>query len=428
MPTQVLDLQASISGHVWLYEGKRRKTWYAKWRDQAGQHEKKLGPHWEGKGAPPPGFLRRKQAEALLEEILVEARRGQLRQQRTGLSFAALCEEWYEYGCYQRDWSPDTRRDYRSVLDAHLLPAFGAKRPEAITAREVEGLRDRLASAETEEAPDQESGYAGRSRRTVNKILTQLHGVLQYAVRYHDLLKNVTDEVELLQESYDAARFDFYSPQEIDLIGATATAGGHRDPSRPATSAAEQALQEAEDRQDAIIYLTAALTGLRRGELLRLLHWEDVDFEKASIRVWETPRAKDRSGHNAQRARKPKSRKSRTVPMVEKVADALLALKQRGHHVERADLVFVGREGEPLDGSALRRRYVATLNAAGLRPLRFHDLRHTFGSLAINVASIVQVQAWMGHADIKTTMRYLHHKSRADDARLLSAAFVSDAH
>ena len=52
-----------------------------------------------------------------------------------------------------------------------------------------------------------------------------------------------------------------------------------------------------------------------------------------------------------------------------------------------------------------------------------HDLRHTFGSLAINVASIVQVQAWMGHADIKTTMRYLHHESRADDARLLSAAF-----
>jgi len=63
------------------------------------------------------------------------------------------------------------------------------------------------------------------------------------------------------------------------------------------------------------------------------------------------------------------------------------------------------------------------LTAAGLRRLRFHDLRHTFGSLAINVASIVQVQAWTSHADIKTTMRYLHHKSRATDARLLSAAF-----
>jgi integrase len=75
------------------------------------------------------------------------------------------------------------------------------------------------------------------------------------------------------------------------------------------------------------------------------------------------------------------------------------------------------------DPSALRRRYALAVKRAGLPPLRFHDLRHTFGSLAINFASIVQVQAWMGHADIKTTMRYLHHKSRADEARVLSAAF-----
>jgi len=46
-----------------------------------------------------------------------------------------------------------------------------------------------------------------------------------------------------------------------------------------------------------------------------------------------------------------------------------------------------------------------------------------FASVAINVASITQVQGWMGRADVKTTMRYLHHKSRTEDARLLSAAF-----
>jgi hypothetical protein len=51
-------------------------------------------------------------------------------------------------------------------------------------------------------------------------------------------------------------------------------------------------------------------------------------------------------------------------------------------------------------------------DAAPLRPLRFHDLRHTFGSLAVDGGdSLVQVQAWMGHADIGTTMRYLHTKS-----------------
>jgi integrase len=52
--------------------------------------------------------------------------------------------------------------------------------------------------------------------------------------------------------------------------------------------------------------------------------------------------------------------------------------------------------------------------------------RHVFGSTAINKASIVQVQHWMGHADIKTTMRYLHHKSHAADADLLDGAFVAE--
>ena len=143
-----------------------------------------------------------------------------------------------------------------------------------------------------------------------------------------------------------------------------------------------------------------------------------MDFEQSSIRVFE--------GYSAKQAGKPKSRKSRTVRMlVEDVADALRDLRGRSTHTAKNNLVFVSRTDDHVDGSALRRRYIATLEAAGLPRLRFHDLRHTFGSLAINVASIVQVQAWMGHSDIKTTMSYLHHKSRADDARLLAGTFRS---
>ncbi len=133
-----------------------------------------------------------------------DARRGQLRQQRSGIAFDQLCEEWYEYGCYQRDWSPATRRDYRSVLDAHLIPAFGSKRPEAITTQDVEQLRDRLAYTGTDNDADDES-QQGHSRRTVNKILTQLHGVLQYAVRRHKLLRNVVDDVDLLEACVNAS-------------------------------------------------------------------------------------------------------------------------------------------------------------------------------------------------------------------------------
>jgi len=411
MPAQTLDPEAPINGHVKPYKGKRRTTWYAKWRDQNGQHQKALGPAWSGKGAPPPGFLRKRDAEAKLHEILVDARRGQLRQQRTGLLFVEVAEAWYEWGCSERDWSASTRVGYRSILDAHLLPEFGHERLEkANSAQRIERWRKHLLK-------EQMPGGEARSSRTINKLLTALHGILEYAVKRRGLLTNEAAQVERLREATDSARFDFYTPEEIALIVATAAAGGHRDPKHPPVSETERELREEEDEQDGAIYLTAAHAGLRRSELLALL-WEDIDFENDSIRVWE--------GYAAKQKGKPKSRKSRTVPMEEKVAKTLKQLKRRPRHTANKDHVFAGRDGSPLDGSALRRRYIRTLNAAGLRQLRFHDLRHTFGSLAINVASIVQVQAWMGHADIKTTMRYLHHKSRSDDARLLSAAFRTE--
>jgi integrase len=63
---------------------------------------------------------------------------------------------------------------------------------------------------------------------------------------------------------------------------------------------------------------------------------------------------------------------------------------------------------------------------AGLRPLRFHDLRHTFGTRMIAKAGIRRVQEWMGHADVQTTMKYLHYAPRADDARLVAEAFAEE--
>jgi integrase len=70
-----------------------------------------------------------------------------------------------------------------------------------------------------------------------------------------------------------------------------------------------------------------------------------------------------------------------------------------------------------------RRRYKSALKKAKLRPLRFHDLRHTFGTRMIAKADIRRVQEWMGHADIQTTMRYLHYAPREEDARLVAEAF-----
>ncbi len=66
------------------------------------------------------------------------------------------------------------------------------------------------------------------------------------------------------------------------------------------------------------------------------------------------------------------------------------------------------------------------MSAAGLRRLRFHDLRHTFGTRMIREADIRRVQEWMGHADIQTTMKYLHYESRKEDAELVARAFRTE--
>jgi integrase len=78
--------------------------------------------------------------------------------------------------------------------------------------------------------------------------------------------------------------------------------------------------------------------------------------------------------------------------------------------------VFVSPTGGPLDDGDVCDAFYRGLAAAELEDLReltapivFHDLRHTFGTLAVQVGPVTDVQAYMGHADIKTTMRYVHH-------------------
>ena len=67
-------------------------------------------------------------------------------------------------------------------------------------------------------------------------------------------------------------------------------------------------------------------------------------------------------------------------------------------------------------GDRLRRRFETALEDAGLPPMRPHDLRDTFGTLAVQVFPLLDVQVLMGHADIATTMIYRHHVPQHDAA------------
>jgi integrase len=369
---------APVSGQIYEVERRKGVQLYAKWRDGRGQHQRKLGPLWRGKGRPPAGHLTHKAARDLLDEILVDARRDAERHPVARLLFEQVAADWMSHGEYERGLKPTTLMEYRSVLRVHLLPVFGGRDLDSLTTREIDEWR----SAKLR---------AGASRRVANKCLMVLHNLLGWAVRHRDLAANPAVLVQRLPERYDAGDYRFYDVEQVLAL---------------ARAAASQ--------QDAALFLTAAFTGLRRGELVAL-RWRDVDFPAEAIRVMRS--------YSKGSLTVPKSNHSRVVPMVAQVAQALAGLWQRGHDTMADDLVFPGEEGGFLDASALRRRYCVACDVASLERLRFHDLRHTFGSLAINKASLVQVQHWLGHADIETTARYLHHKRRSDEAQLLAGAF-----
>jgi integrase len=404
--------EVAANGHLQVIGGRGNRRWRAFWWDADGKHSRVLGPAWAQKSGkktargaivwhaadgpkPDPSYLTPKEAQVELRRLLEHeaARRPTPRSARgTPVTFADAAEAWLRHGERRRNLKRSTLRDYRQVLDAYLLPP-----PEGRDAGETPYRRAPFASTPLGElrAAQVKAWYDSLPYgRTAEKLLMVVRAISAHARSRGWIDGDPTASIERQAVRY-SGDYDFYSREEIEAL-----------------------VRAAASEQDAAIYLTAAMTGLRRGELLAL-RWRDVDFPGHAIRV--------RANYSFGQLVTPKSGKIRTVPMVGEVAEALARLGQREFFTGDHDPVFAGTLGGHLDASALRRRYTEAAKRAGLRPLPFHSLRHYFGSMAVNRATLVQVQAWMGHAHIQTTARYLHAKSQADDAALLAAAFVGGA-
>jgi integrase len=120
-----------------------------------------------------------------------------------------------------------------------------------------------------------------------------------------------------------------------------------------------------------------------------------------------------------------KGRRVRSMPMSANVRAALLPYCQ-GRACDALVFEHDSKPGEPICGVSLYRRFVSAAKRAGLSVLRFHDLRHPFGTQAIRAFNIYEVQRMMGHRHIATTERYLHCASDPDAATKLSRLWQSD--
>jgi hypothetical protein len=163
----------------------RGPIWYAKYRLPDGrQIQRKIGPAWTGRGRPPAGYVTKRTAEAWLRDLLDQARRGTLPGiVRTGATFADAAAEYLRYAEHDRGCKPSTLRGYRSVIEAHLLPAFGSVPVEDLTTHDIETW---IATID-------------RSVRTRNKLLIVLHGLLERARKVYGLARNAATDVEKFQ-------------------------------------------------------------------------------------------------------------------------------------------------------------------------------------------------------------------------------------
>jgi integrase len=374
------------SGHLSLRKRKGGDVWYVKFRLPDGrQVQRKLGPAWLTAGRSPAGWYTRKDAAGALRELLAAADRGTLAGvHKTGATFEDAAAEYLRYVEHVKQCDEATLRDYRSVINRYLLPHFGARAVEAITPFDVEAYRDDLLAE-------------GRlSNRVIVRHLVVLHGVFRRAMRVYGLRSNPAS-AELVDRPpvRYTGEFVTLTPDEVRLLA-----------------------NHAADTQDAALYITAAFTGLRQGELLGL-RWCDVDFSLQRLHV--------RQNWTNKRVKVPKSGRVRSAPMVDEVIAALDRLSRRGYLAEPSDVVFPSAQGGYGEEWSIRRRFYAALERAELPRIRFHDLRHCFATLAVQHWELPKVQGYLGHAHISTTMRYVHHAPAIEDAAKLSAALRGDS-
>jgi integrase len=278
---------------------------------------------------------------------------------------------------------PTTITIYRWLLRTHLSKHLGDRELARVTPSEVE----RMIAAMRRN---------GAGPKLINNALTLLgqtfnHGIDKGSCRANPVRQVRRPRVEQSNE------IRFLDQAELEAL-----------------------LRAADSDTDRVLFLTAAMTGLRQGELLGL-QWRDIDWLAGKLRV----RRSYVRGHWGP----PKSRRAtRAVPMADRLAGELDRHHKASSYKADDDLVFGHpQRGTVLDHSDLVRRFKRALRTGGVREVRFHDLRHTFGTrMAAAGVPMRTLQEWMGHRDFKTTLIYADYAPSGHEAGLVERAFAQE--
>ena len=411
-PAEVAAAMATVK----LYRG----HWVADYRDA----------HRRRRIEQPKGYFKSKTEEknaahALLADRLAELTEGIVHEGRG--TFADASARWLKSKVRIR---PSTQRAYEQIVSCYLVPYFGDRKLRLITVADIERFRTELGQGLpdlvkqafvtrlllarpglAEARAKQRADQVKPGRRTINKALTVVSMIFNYALRNQWVTRNPTEYVDHARDERPLEEqpldMDVLTPQEILALREAAGAPTYRK-NRLVTN------------NYRLMISFAVFTGCRMGEILGA-PWANIDWKSGQFHVRRT--FKEGKFHE------PKTRTSYrrlTLPtfLVKDLKVWRLACPKGKH-----DLVFPNLDGKPMShANLLQRGFYPALKRAGLKRIRFQDLRHTFASLMIsNGEDIVRISRLMGHANISTTLNiYSHMIPREHDPsgdRLASLVF-----
>jgi integrase len=329
-----------------------RETWYARVRVGGRQFKKTIGPKRQPGGRD---GLTSRQAEVRLRKLIEELGRAPVVVERLTVDDVGRRYVKHLTALGRRH---STVQQYQSYLRVHIVAFFGELPLEKTGRGEVEDfIAEKLAD--------------GLAPKSVRNYVGLLHSVFEYAEKQEWTRGNPCKLVEKPGDDESDDDIRFLADEELEAL-------------------LRAVPDEGLGRLDRVLYLTAAMTGLRQGELLGL-RWRDIDWAAARVRV--------RQSYVRGEFGRPKSkRSSRSVPLADRVAGEL-DRHFKGSAFQADDhLVFCNpATGKPLARRAVLKRFKRNLARARVREVRFHDLRHTFGTrMAAAGVPLRTLQEWDG--------------------------------
>lgn len=289
---------------------------------------------------------------------------------------------------------PSTLHTYRKAIDSYLIPLLGPIRLDRLTADDILAAYDVLA--------DTGNPTIDEPRPLAPATIHHAHTILARALRVAVQRKKVTANVA------GPDYMDAPPRVEQEIVPLT-------------TEEWRKVLEAAEGAPNAARWTVALALGLRQGEALGL-RWSDVEGD-----VLVVQRSLARLKGRGLVFGPTKTKKARHIPLPSKLAAALKAHRKTqaegqlraGDQWQGTDLIFPTATGTATDPRTDYGRWVALLEKAGVRHYRLHDARHAAATmLMIEGVDLKMVMQILGHADVKTTMRYQHAAEEAmADAR-----------